>query len=242
MANVVDYLPFATGPGATVDTQANYLGSNYQTTGMAAGIAEPTQFNKVWRQSSVVAAALANLVSQTLNVSVLDDGNVAGLTNQLSIAIQSIGSIGTGSFLSLSNTALQTMAGPLSATAINTPGTLGVGGSLTCGSLSTANITATGNLSVSRAISGLSLTAATITCTSTTTTGNLVANNLSVSQGAGFSNVSATSITTANMTVAGSGKPSVSRREQRLISAVHERFGYWTILPCANLASDGRSY
>lgn len=73
----VDYLPFATGVGAEVMSQASYAAA--APNGVIPGLADPTFANKSWRQSAVMSAALANLVSSLLQVSVLDDGNVSAL-------------------------------------------------------------------------------------------------------------------------------------------------------------------
>jgi len=75
----VDYLPVATAGGANVDSQADFAGSGYQTDGFQVGIALPQQANKVWRQSSMIAAMIATFISQTLNINVLDDGNLSAL-------------------------------------------------------------------------------------------------------------------------------------------------------------------
>lgn len=87
MAPTVDYLPVATGGGANVDTQGNFVGSGYQTQGFTAGVAKSAQANKVWRQSSMVAAAVANFIANTLNINVLDDGNIANLITNLTRAL-----------------------------------------------------------------------------------------------------------------------------------------------------------
>jgi hypothetical protein len=79
MPPTVDYLPVAVAGGSNVDSQANFVGSGYQTIGFTAGIAVSKQLNKVWRQSSMVAACIANFISQTLNINVLDDGNSGNL-------------------------------------------------------------------------------------------------------------------------------------------------------------------
>lgn len=80
----IDYQPIATGAGANVDSQANFQGSGYQTNGFTAGVAQSAQMNKVWRQSSMIAAAVANVISQVLGgINVLDDGNLTNLVNLL---------------------------------------------------------------------------------------------------------------------------------------------------------------
>lgn len=86
-----DYLPFATSGTANVDTQANYNNSTYQQNGFTNGIAQPFQANKVWRQSSMVAAAWATIAMQLLNQNVPDDGNLTNLIAQLKACIKFAG-------------------------------------------------------------------------------------------------------------------------------------------------------
>lgn len=85
----VDYLPIATAGGANVDSQADFVGSGYQTVGFQAGLAQSKQLNKAWRQSSMMAAALANFIANTLGINVLDDGNISALVTNLTEAILS---------------------------------------------------------------------------------------------------------------------------------------------------------
>lgn len=89
----IDYLPVATGSGAEVDPQSNFVGSGYQENGFTAGIAEPAEANKVWRQSSMFAAAMANAISQVLGgIDVLDDGNRPALTTLIIELIEALAS------------------------------------------------------------------------------------------------------------------------------------------------------
>lgn len=83
----IDYLPVATGGGANVDSQAGFAGSGYQTQGFTAGVAKSAQANKVWRQSSMVAAAIANFIANVLSINVVDDGLIANLITNLTRAI-----------------------------------------------------------------------------------------------------------------------------------------------------------
>jgi hypothetical protein len=91
MTNVVDYQPFANGSGANVESQAQFLtdlgAGGTLVNGYATGLAKSTQFNKVARQSSMMAAALATFISTELNTSVLDDGNLAALTTNFTNAL-----------------------------------------------------------------------------------------------------------------------------------------------------------
>jgi hypothetical protein len=84
---IVDYLPVATGGGADVDTQAEFAGSGYQQNGFVVGIAQPSQANKVWRQSSMIASAIATAISELLNIDILDDGNLANLVANFKAAL-----------------------------------------------------------------------------------------------------------------------------------------------------------
>jgi hypothetical protein len=84
--STVDYIPFATGGGASVMSQPNYITN--APNGVVAGIADPTFANKSWRQSSMIGAAVANFISNILGISVLDDGNLTTLVNNLTAAIE----------------------------------------------------------------------------------------------------------------------------------------------------------
>lgn len=89
MALEVDYLPIANGAGANVESQSQYvtdLGAGGSlVNGYQSGLAKSTQVNKTLRQASMIAAAVANVIANQLQVNVLDDGNlstlIANLTN-----------------------------------------------------------------------------------------------------------------------------------------------------------------
>lgn len=83
MATGTDFLPAATAVGANVDTQTNFAGAAYQTNGFSSGIALAEQANKLWRQSSIMSAAMANYISDVLNTYILDDGNLSELLANL---------------------------------------------------------------------------------------------------------------------------------------------------------------
>jgi hypothetical protein len=87
MSLEVDYLPVATAVGNNADSQANFQGSGYQLNGFTNGIAQPFQANKIWRQCSMVAAAVANFISNQLNIAVIDDGNLASLITNFTNAV-----------------------------------------------------------------------------------------------------------------------------------------------------------
>ena len=83
----IDYVPFATGVGALVEDQTDYAAATSTAQGYQVGIANPALLNKTWRQASMIAAGLASYVSQELNVSVLDDGNLSNLITNITSAI-----------------------------------------------------------------------------------------------------------------------------------------------------------
>jgi hypothetical protein len=82
-----EFLPFATDVAANIDTQANYAGSSYRPTGFTTGKAKSAQANKAWRQSSMMATALANVIMTTISQSVPDDGNLTNLIAQLTLML-----------------------------------------------------------------------------------------------------------------------------------------------------------
>jgi hypothetical protein len=79
MSNTNDFK--AIGPSATIITsQSDFLAGVLPTTGFAAGIAKVEEFNKVFRQSSTIAAVVAQAISDALAVDVLDNGATAVAT------------------------------------------------------------------------------------------------------------------------------------------------------------------
>jgi hypothetical protein len=86
LGQTVDYQPFANGGSANVETQAAYLADlanpSALQNGFQTGIAKSNQFNKVFRQQSVVTSGIANAISQANGgTNVLDDGNVSNFSN-----------------------------------------------------------------------------------------------------------------------------------------------------------------
>lgn len=87
MSLTVEFLPVAAAAGANVESQADFQGSGHQLTGFTAGEAYSAQFNKVLRQSSMVAATIANFIANTLNQNVTDNGDIAALITLFTEAI-----------------------------------------------------------------------------------------------------------------------------------------------------------
>lgn len=86
-----DFLPFATDSGAAVDSQAVWASpSGYRPGGYTSGILTKEKLNKALRQSSQIASAVAQLMSDALNEDVLDDGDMAALVDQLQRAVPTL--------------------------------------------------------------------------------------------------------------------------------------------------------
>jgi microcystin-dependent protein len=91
MTVTIDYQPLANGGAALVESQAQYLidlgaGGSLEN-GYQNGVANPEQVNKTLRQTSMISAAVANYIGNTLGVNVLDDGNLPALITLLTSAI-----------------------------------------------------------------------------------------------------------------------------------------------------------
>lgn len=85
-----EFLPVAVASGANVDSQGSFAGATYQLVGFTTGTARATQANKVWRQSSMMSAAWANVIVNVMGQNVLDDGNLPNLVSQLQATVQQI--------------------------------------------------------------------------------------------------------------------------------------------------------
>lgn len=75
LAPINDFKAFATSAGANVESQAAYELDPSLSVGFATGVANSSRLNKVWRQSSFIAAAIAQFVANA-GPNVLDDGNI----------------------------------------------------------------------------------------------------------------------------------------------------------------------
>lgn len=82
-----DFLVFAGQSGANVVTQAAYVGQAWQQTGFVSGIAQSAQLNKPWRQSSIMAAVLAQFIVNNSGQPAIDDGTTATLLANLQTAV-----------------------------------------------------------------------------------------------------------------------------------------------------------
>lgn len=86
-----DFLPFGTGGGANVLTQVEYAALTPRTAGFVAGVAQSKQLNKVWRQGSLAAYLLGQVISDYSGQDALDDGDTTKLIRQLVQALRAQG-------------------------------------------------------------------------------------------------------------------------------------------------------
>ncbi|MFG1399818.1 hypothetical protein [Roseixanthobacter pseudopolyaromaticivorans] len=84
-----DFLPFATGVGANVMSQADYAALGSRSAGFVAGTALSAPFNKAVRQASVIAAMVAQFGLDLMGVDVPDDGDISTVLNIYKAAIRS---------------------------------------------------------------------------------------------------------------------------------------------------------
>ncbi|UXP25019.1 MULTISPECIES: gp53-like domain-containing protein [unclassified Enterobacter] len=82
-----NFKAFALDPNANVTPQADWESLPALLSGFTAGKASSAQVNKAIRQSSFIAAAVAQYVVNKTNQDVLDNGNVNGFINQLIAAL-----------------------------------------------------------------------------------------------------------------------------------------------------------
>ncbi|MFG1429164.1 hypothetical protein [Roseixanthobacter glucoisosaccharinicivorans] len=84
-----DFLPFATGVGANVMSQADYVALGSRSAGFVAGTAFSAPFNKAMRQASVAAAMIAQFGLDMTSADMLDDGDVSTILDIYKAAIRS---------------------------------------------------------------------------------------------------------------------------------------------------------
>lgn len=83
----IDFLPFATGSGANVMSQAEWAALTQRLSGFQSGVAQSAQLNKAWRQSSIMAAVIAQFISDITGQDVIDDGTTASILANLKSAV-----------------------------------------------------------------------------------------------------------------------------------------------------------
>jgi len=78
-----NFKPFGISNGANVTSQADYEALAALLTGFTAGKASSAQINKALRQGTVMASVLAQFISDSASVDVLDDGSTATILANL---------------------------------------------------------------------------------------------------------------------------------------------------------------
>jgi len=104
---VNEFLPFAVGAGAIVRDQAVYSAAQSTKTGYPAGTLLPDDLNKALRQATTMGAAVAQFIVNTIGQSVLDNGDVATIVSQLTLALA-----GSGAGLRTAADTFASSAGP----------------------------------------------------------------------------------------------------------------------------------
>ncbi|UIY58264.1 hypothetical protein [Burkholderia cepacia] len=86
-----DFLVFGGGSSPNVIDQATYAALTARLSGFQSGTALSAQLNKVWRQSSIMAAVLAQFTANFSGQNSVDDGTTAALLANLQAAINAAG-------------------------------------------------------------------------------------------------------------------------------------------------------
>lgn len=81
-----DFIGFASSGSANIATQVEYAAATEQGIGMQPGPASSKLANKVWRQGSNMAAALAKIM-ETQGQNAIDNGDIAALSSALTTAL-----------------------------------------------------------------------------------------------------------------------------------------------------------
>lgn len=93
-----DFLPFAVGGAANVETQSDYVAdTSTLQNGFQSGVANSSKLNKVWRQSSIMAAVLGQFIANTTGKNAVDDGTTATLLANLIAAVSATSPVVVGS-------------------------------------------------------------------------------------------------------------------------------------------------
>jgi hypothetical protein len=86
-----DFLPLAVGVGANVETQAAYAAeTSLLANGFQAGVAPSAKFNKALRQSTIMAAVLAQFIVDESGQNAQDDGTTATLIANLKAGVNAM--------------------------------------------------------------------------------------------------------------------------------------------------------
>lgn len=81
-----EFKPFSIAGGANIISQAEYEALAALSTGFSSGVAKANEINKVLRQSSFIAAALAQYTANKSGLDVLDNGDLNGFITKMTTA------------------------------------------------------------------------------------------------------------------------------------------------------------
>lgn len=85
-----EFLPFGTPEGANVLSNQEYEALAARHNGFTSGVAKSKELNKVWRQASLIASAVAQFIVDTDQKDLLDTGDFSDIKARLSSAINLI--------------------------------------------------------------------------------------------------------------------------------------------------------
>lgn len=85
-----EFLPFAVGSGANVESQTDWATDAVVSTGFQSGTANSAQVNKAIRQASIIASMIAQFVVDNSGQNATDDGTTATLETNLTAAINAL--------------------------------------------------------------------------------------------------------------------------------------------------------
>lgn len=93
-----EFIPFAIGAGANIEDQGSYQAEIAIAQGFTGGLARATLHNKLFRQSSFIASAIAQFVVGRLDIDVNDDGDLQNFVNNFTLALLNLITSAQGNF------------------------------------------------------------------------------------------------------------------------------------------------
>jgi hypothetical protein len=81
-----EFLPFGTAANANVIPNADYQALPARVSGFGSGVAKSEELNSVWRQASTIASVVAQFIVNKSGMDALDNGDTAGLLDNLELA------------------------------------------------------------------------------------------------------------------------------------------------------------
>ncbi|MDU5232376.1 gp53-like domain-containing protein [Actinomyces sp.] len=82
-----EFKPFSIAGGANIISQAEYEALAALSTGFSSGVAKASEINKVLRQASFIASALAQYTANKSGLDVLDNGDLNGFITKMTTAL-----------------------------------------------------------------------------------------------------------------------------------------------------------